>query len=281
MRSDTIKVPGATIFYEVRGSGPVLLMLAGSGGDAVIFDQIAEPLAEHFTVVAIDPRGYSHSTLDNPERGDLTAEVLSDDAYRILEHLTPAGEDAYVFGGSGGAAVALDLLARHPERIRLVIAHEPPLFGILPDAAEHRAFVEEVYQLFRTEGPAAAGARFVEGVGATMKGFPNPDDLPPRTAGLIRRILANVPLMMAHELRPITSYLPDEAALAAVSDRLVLGAGDLTRGKLSHLPAAALAANLGLPLTVFPGGHSGFTDEPAAFTQLMLDLLLGARSATS
>ncbi|WP_406230816.1 alpha/beta fold hydrolase [Nocardia sp. NBC_01009] len=281
MRSETFKVPGATLFYEIRGSGPLLLMLPGSGGDAAIFDQLAEPLAEHFTVVAIDPRGYSHSTLDDPERGDLTAEVMSDDAYRLLEHLTPAGEDAYIFGGSGGAVVALDLLAKHPERLRLVIAHEPPMFGILPDAAAHRAFIEEVCRLLHTKGPAAAGARFAAGVGVTMKGFPNPDDLPPRPAGLIRRLLANGPVMMAHELRPITSYLPDEAALATVSDRLVLGAGELTRGKLPHRPAAALAENLGLSLTIFPGGHSGFTDEPEAFTQLLLDLLLGARSAAS
>ncbi|MEV6426649.1 alpha/beta hydrolase [Nocardia sp. NPDC051463] len=281
MRSEILKVPGATLFYEIRGSGPVLLMLPGSGGDAAIFDQLAEPLAEHFTVVAIDPRGYSHSTLDDPERGDLTAEVMSDDAHRLLEHLTPAGEDVYVFGGSGGAVVALDLLTKHPERLRLVIAHEPPIFAILPDAAAHRVFIDEVCLLLRTEGAAAAAARFAAGVGVTMKGLPDPDDLPPRAAGLIRRLMANGPVMIEHELRPITSYLPDESALTSVSNRLVLGAGELTRGKLPHRPAAALAERLGLPLTIFPGGHSGFTDEPAAFTQLVLDLLLGARGATS
>jgi pimeloyl-ACP methyl ester carboxylesterase len=280
MRSDTLQVPGATIYYEVRGSGPVLLLLPGSGGDAAVFDPIADTLAEHFTVVAIDPRGYSHSTLDNPERGDLLMEAMSDDAYRILEHLTPAGEDAHVFGGSGGAVVALDLLARHPERLRLVIAHEPPTFQVLPDAADHQAFVDEVYEVFRTQGSAAAGARFVAGIGGTMKGFHDPDSLSPRTGAMVRRLMANGPLMIEHELRPVTSYLPDEAALATVSDRLVLGAGELTRGQLPHRPAAALAENLGIPLTVFPGGHSGFTDEPVDFVDLMLDLLLAARVGT-
>jgi hypothetical protein len=96
---------------------------------------------------------------------------------------------------------------------------------------------------------------------------------------MIHRIVANASVMMEYELRPITSYLPDEAALAAVSDRLVLGAGDLTRGTLSHRPVATLAERLGLPLTIFPGGHS-FAEEPEAFTQVLLDLLLGARSAT-
>ncbi len=92
--------------------------------------------------------------------GRRRVEVQSEDAHLLLEHLTPEGEQAYVFGGSGGAVVALDLLARHPRRLRLVIAHEPPSFGLLPDAAEHKAFVEEVRELFATEGLAAAGARF-------------------------------------------------------------------------------------------------------------------------
>ncbi|WP_378729513.1 alpha/beta fold hydrolase [Nocardia brasiliensis] len=277
MKSDTLKVPGATLYYEVRGSGPVLLLLPGSGGDAAVFDPIAEPLAEHFTVVTVDPRGYSRSVLDSAEPVDMQVEVQRDDAHRLLETLTPAGEDAYVFGGSGGAVVALDLLAHHPDRLRLVVAHEPPCFAVLPDAAEQQAFVDEVYALFRTEGVAAAGARFVEGIGGTMKSMPDPAELLPRTAAMIRRLHANATPMMAHELRPITAYLPDEPALAAVVDRLVLGAGRESRPHLPYRPAATLAEHLDLPLTEFPGGHSGFTDAPEEFATQLLDLLLAAR----
>lgn len=277
MESDTLKVPGATLYFEVRGSGPVLLLLPGSGGDAAVFDPIAEPLAEHFTVVTVDPRGYSRSVLDSAEPVDQQVEVQRDDAHRLLETLTPAGEDAYVFGGSGGAVVALDLLAHHPDRLRLVVAHEPPCFAVLPDAVEQKAFVDEVYTLFRTEGVAAAGARFVEGIGGTMTGMPDPTDLPPRTAAMIRRLHANAAPMMAHELRPITGYLPDEPAIAAVADRLVLGAGRESRGHLPYRPAATLAEHLNLPLTEFPGGHSGFTDAPTEFATQLLDLLLAAR----
>ncbi|PXX70828.1 pimeloyl-ACP methyl ester carboxylesterase [Nocardia tenerifensis] len=278
MRSDTLKVPGATLYYEVRGDGPVLLLLPGSGGDAAVFDPIADTLAEHFTVVTLDPRGYSRSVLDSAEPVDQQVEVQRDDAYRLLETLTPAGEDAYVFGGSGGAVVALDLLAHHPERLRLVIAHEPPCFAVLPDAAAHKAFVDEVYTLFRTEGVAAAGARFLEGIGATMKPMPDPADLPPRTAEMIPRLHANAALMMAHELRAITSYLPDEPALAAHIDRLVLAAGLETRGHLPHRPAVTLADRLNIPLIEFPGGHSGFTDAPSEFAGQLLELLLAARA---
>ncbi|WP_227999823.1 alpha/beta hydrolase [Nocardia australiensis] len=279
MRSDTLKVAGAIIYYETRGSGPVLLLLPGSGGDAAVFDSIADTLAEHFTVVAVDPRGYSRSTLDSEDRSGNLIEAMALDAHQILEHLTPPGEDAYVFSGSGGAVVALELLARHPERLRLVVAHEPPMFGVLPDAAEHRAFVAEVRELFHTQGYAAAGARFVAGIGGTIKDLPDPDSLPPRTAAMLERLMANGPLMFEHELEIVTAYLPDRAALAKVRDRLVLGAGELTRGQLPHRPAAKLAEELEVPLTVFPGGHSGFTDEPTAFTRLLLEKL-GVSSAS-
>ncbi|MBF6220714.1 alpha/beta hydrolase [Nocardia abscessus] len=276
MRSETMKVPGATLYYEVSGAGPVLLLLPGSGGDAAVFDPVVEPLAEHFTVVAVDPRGYSRSVLDPGPPADIEVEVQSEDAHLLLEHLTPEGEEAYVFGGSGGAVVALDLLARHPRRLRLVIAHEPPSFGVLPDAAEHKAFVEEVCALFATEGLAAAGARFLEGIGGGID-MPDPAGLSPRAAAMIERLHANAPRSMAHELRPITSYLPNVAALAPVTDRLVLGAGRDSKGKLPHRPAEALAAQLNIPLTEFPGGHSGFTDAPAEFAQQLLELLLAAR----
>ncbi|MGY1898134.1 alpha/beta fold hydrolase [Nocardia gipuzkoensis] len=276
MRSETVKVPGATLYYEVSGAGPVLLLLPGSGGDAAVFDPVIEPLAEHFTVVTVDPRGYSRSVLDPGPPADIEVEVQSQDARLLLEHLTPEGEQAYVFGGSGGAVVALDLLARYPRRLRLVIAHEPPSFGLLPDAAEHKAFVEEVCELFATEGLAAAGARFLEGIGGGID-MPDPAGLSPRAAAMIERLHANVPRSMAHELRPITSYLPNVTALASVTDRLVLGAGRDSKGKLPHRPAEALAAQLNIPLTEFPGGHSGFTDAPAEFAQLLLELLLAAR----
>ncbi|MFI6169658.1 alpha/beta fold hydrolase [Nocardia sp. NPDC051052] len=277
MRTGTLKVPGATLYYEVRGTGPVLLLLPGSGGDAAVFDPIADILAVHFTVVTLDPRGYSRSVLDSAEPVDQLVAVQRDDAYRLLEALTPAGEDAYVFGGSGGAVIALDLLTHHPERLRLVIAHEPPCFAVLADAAEQTAFVDEVYTLFRTEGVAAAGARFMEGIGVTMKPMPDPAELPPRAAEMTRRLYANAALMLANELRPITSYLPDEPALATRTDRLILAAGQETRGHLPHRPAATLATSLHLPLTEFPGGHSGFTEAPVPFAAQLLDLLLAAK----
>jgi pimeloyl-ACP methyl ester carboxylesterase len=270
MTPHTLAVPGASLYYEVQGAGPVLLLLPGGGGDAAIFDVIAAPLAERYTVVAVDPRGYSHSVLDGPPV-EQRVEVQSDDAFRLLDAVLADGERAYVFGGSSGAIVALDLLARHADRLQRVVAHEPPCFAILPDAAEQLAFVEEVYELFRRDGLGPAAARFLEGIGGTLKPLPDPATLPPRAAEMMARLAANAPLMFAHELRSFTSYEPDVAALSAVSDRLVLAAGAESQGHLPSRPVAVLADQLGVTVTEFPGGHSGFTDAPEAFTARLLE----------
>ncbi|MEV6732607.1 MULTISPECIES: alpha/beta hydrolase [unclassified Streptomyces] len=272
MKSAMLQVPGASLYHEVRGSGPVLLMLPGGGGDAAVFDGVAGTLAAHYRVVTIDPRGYSRSRLDVPGPVDQRVEVQSEDAYRLLEHLTPAGEDAYVFGSSSGAIVALDLLARHPERLRLVVADQPPCAALLPDPVE-RGFFEEVYEVFRADGLAAAARHFVAGIGGTLKPMPDPAGLPPRAAEMIGRLNANFPVFMEHELRQFTSYVPDEAALAAVYDRLVLAAGLETRRHLPYRPAAALADRLGGKVTELPGGHSGYTDAPEEFGQRLLEVL--------
>lgn len=107
-----LAVPGGTLLYEVSGDGPVLLMISGGGTDAAVYDGVVPQLAAQYTVVTYEPRGNS-------------LDVAAEDARAILDAV--AGDDsAYVFGSSSGAITGLELLIRHPERIRLLIAHEPP-----------------------------------------------------------------------------------------------------------------------------------------------------------
>ncbi|MGF6888236.1 pimeloyl-ACP methyl ester carboxylesterase [Nocardia sp. GAS34] len=271
--SGTLRVPGATLYYETRGSGPVLLALPGGGGDANGFDDMAELLAPRFTVVALDARGYSRSPLDSGTPETQQVRVQSDDAYRLLTHLTD--QPAYIVGGSAGAIVGLDLLTRHPECVRTLVTHDPPCFAVLPDAAEQRTFVEEVYTLARTEGIAAASARFLAGIGGAMKPSPAPGELPPDKAAMWARLAANAPIMMEYELREFTSYIPDYVALSAVRDRLVLGVGRESRHLLPSRPAAEIAARVGLSVTEFPGMHNGMRTEAREFAAQLIDLLAG------
>src|SRR3989442_9503848 len=130
--ANMVKVPGATLYYEVRGAGPVLLTIPGGPTDAGMFTSLADQLADRYTVVTYDPRGHSRSVLDGaPE--DVSVELHADDAARLIDAV--GGEPAYVLGGSGGGAVGLALITRQGDKGKRVVAHEPPVGELLPHSA--------------------------------------------------------------------------------------------------------------------------------------------------
>src|SRR5438876_8113367 len=109
MTTERLEVPGASLYYEVRGSGPVLLMMPGGPADAGAFRRIAENLASDYTVVTYDPRGLSHSTLEAPVQDERIVEIFADDVHRLLTATATA--PAFVFASSGGAVIGLELAA--------------------------------------------------------------------------------------------------------------------------------------------------------------------------
>ena len=120
-KTDSLTVPGARIYYEVRGSGPVLLMMPGGPADASAFRRIAGHLDSDYTVVTYDPRGLSHSTLEAPVQDERIVEIFADDAHRLLT--ATASAPAFVFASSGGAVIGLELAALHPEQVRTLVSH--------------------------------------------------------------------------------------------------------------------------------------------------------------
>ena len=152
----TLKVPGASLYYEVRGSGPVLLLVCGGLYDAAGYDGLARQLAGRYTVVTYDRRGNSRSPLDGPPE-EQRIEVHGDDAHRVLAAVGMTADDpALVFGNSSGAIIGLELAARHPEHVRTVVAHEPPIFELLPDREHWRTVMREVADTFRKKGAGPA-----------------------------------------------------------------------------------------------------------------------------
>ncbi|MGI5481849.1 alpha/beta fold hydrolase [Streptomyces lavendofoliae] len=269
----SLRVNGATLHYEVRGEGPLLLLIPGGTGGAASFDGIADDLAAEYTVATYDPRGMSRSVLDDPEAEQRVAEH-ADDALRMLELLSP-GEPARVFGSSSGAIVAVHLLAAHPERVARVVAHEPPLVEVLPDAPEHRALLARVQEIFRTQGLMPAIAVFAAGLkkdGDTAE--PEAEiKLPPQAAARAEQTMANLPYFVGRIVPGFMSYAPDIHRLEALSDRLVLACGEDSRGELPYRPAAFLVERLGTELQHFPGGHTGLTTHPAEFGELLRKVL--------
>ncbi|MGA5701844.1 alpha/beta fold hydrolase [Peterkaempfera bronchialis] len=265
----SLQVHGATLHYEVRGQGPPLLLIPGGTGGAASFDGIADDLATEYTVATYDPRGMSRSTLDDPEAEQRVAEH-ADDAFRVLELLSP-GEPARVFGASSGAITALHLLTAHPECVERVVAHEPPVVEVLPDASEHRALIARVQTTFRTQGLMPAMAVFAAGLkkdGDTTE--PKAEiRLPPHAAARAEQTMADLPYFVGRIVPGFMSYAPDIHRLEALSDRLVLACGQDSRGELPYRPAAFLAERLGMELRHFPGGHTGLTTHPAEFSELL------------
>jgi pimeloyl-ACP methyl ester carboxylesterase len=260
----TLDVPGATIVYDIRGSladataeRPVL-MLIGSPMDASGF----ATLASHFTdrpVVTYDPRGAARSALTNGTR-ELTPEDHADDLHRIIGALGAGPVD--LFATSGGAVNALALVARHPEQVRTLVAHEPPTAEVLPDADQVVAACLDMYDTYQRSGKGPAMAKFMQFV---MWNGPLPADYAERPApdpaafGLpAQDDGSREDPLLGLNMRTCAAYRHDYGAVAAARTRVVVVAGEESREQLPARAAAGVAERLGVELTVFPSHHGGF-----------------------
>jgi len=252
----TLDVPGASLYYEVRGTGP-LVVLAGAPMDADPFAALADLLATDHTVLTTDPRGVNRSTLADPDQ-DSSPRDRADDVARLITHLD-AGP-AIVLGSSGGAVTALALAEARPELVHTVVAHEPPLCELLDDRAQLAAATDDMIATYLAGDVLGAWAKFFATANITV-----PDGMLEMAFGGDRaaQAVADERFWFAHELRLSTSWQPDLAALRAT--RVVVGVGEDSGGELCERTSLALAEALGVEPTMFPGGHTGFTEEPAPF----------------
>jgi pimeloyl-ACP methyl ester carboxylesterase len=265
----TLEVPDARLYYEVRGQGP-LVVLVGAPMDARAFEPLADLLAaaDH-TVLTTDPRGIHRSEVHDRDQ-DSTPEMRADDLSRLIAHLD-AGP-AVVLGSSGGAVSVLALVQAHPEQVPTVIAHEPPLLELLPDRDEQRAATEDIIATHLGGDPAGAFAKFLANAGITISdeefAAMVPAEPDPQSA-------ADADFQYAHMIRPTTRWEPDFAALRVSTSRILIGIGEASTGQVCDRTSRVLAATLGTEPTVFPGDHIGFVEAPAAFAA-RLQTVLGA-----
>ena len=241
-------------------------------------------LAGHFadrTVVTYDPRGVERSQRAD-DASESTPEEHADDLHRLISVLDAGPVD--VFASSGGAVNALALVARHPEQVRTLVAHEPPAAQVLPDREQALAACRDIHQTYQRSGIGPAMAKFITLV--SLKGpvpadfadhpVPNPAafGLPTEDDGS-----RNDPLV-GQNIVSGTHYQPDFDALRAASTQVVLAAGAESDGELANRAALAVAERLGTPPVTFPSDHGGFlggeygqTGNPDAFAATLGQVL--------
>jgi len=262
----TLEVPGANLYYEVRGSGPAVL-LVGAPMNADAFAPLADLLAADHTVLTTDPRGITRSTVDDRDR-DSTPEMRADDLAALLTHLD-AGP-AVTLGSSGGAITVLALAQAHPDLVHTVIAHEPPLEELLDDKEQLRTATEAMIATYLAGDVRSAWKQFL----ATAN-IPMPDFMIEQMflSDRSEQTVADEHFQFAHMLRPGVRWMPDFDALRAGPVRVVAGIGEQSAGQLCDRTARAVAAGLGVEPTMFPGGHIGFVEDPAAFERRLRAVL--------
>jgi pimeloyl-ACP methyl ester carboxylesterase len=278
----TIEAPGATITYDVRrnpASSEPPLMLIGSPMGASGF----ETLSGHFTdrtIVTYDPRGAERSTKDDPSTESNPGQH-ADDLHRVIDAV---GGPVDLFASSGGAVNALALGATYPDDVRILIAHEPPLASVLPDADSAKAAVRAIGDSYQQRGFGAGMAHFMAVTGHRGEFHdrfaeqPAPDPaqfgMPTEDDGTRNDV------MLYQNLINTTHYQPDFEALRAGPTRIIVAAGEESQGEMANRGAYAVASALGTEVVVFPSHHGGFLGgeygwggQPEAFAARLREVL--------
>ncbi|MDG4801351.1 alpha/beta hydrolase [Micromonospora sp. WMMD980] len=269
-RTHTLAVPGADLVYDVRGplsptdGRPVLLMI-GQPMTAEGFSALAEHVTDR-TVVTYDPRGLGRSRR-NDGRSDHTPQRQAADLHLLIEALGAGPVE--VFGSSGGAVTGLELVAAHPGDVVTLVAHEPPINAVLPDAAGAERARARFHEAYQARGTGAGMADFIAmtswqgeftddyfdrpAVDPAAFGMPADDDG-----------TRDDPLL-SQSSWAITDYRPDAARLTAGPTRIVVAVGEESAGTYTARTALGTAALLGQEAAVFPSHHGGFLGERSGY----------------
>jgi pimeloyl-ACP methyl ester carboxylesterase len=280
----TLEVPGAILTYDVRrtkSSTEPPLMLIGSPMAASGFGQLIALLPDR-TIVTYDPRGTERSQKTDGTI-EVTREQHADDIHAVIQAV---GGPVDLFASSGGAVNALALIARYPNDVRTLVAHEPPNATLLPDREAAMAAMRALGDTYQRSGFGAGMAQFIAltsikgPIPANFAGQPAPDPamfgMPTQDDG------SRDDALLAQNLRTTVEYEPDFDALEAAPTRIVLAAGEASEGQFAYRGAVAIAERLGTKPVIFPGGHGGFnrsewdpTSDPEAFAAKLREVLAG------
>ena len=275
----------ADIVYDVHGplptagGRPPLLMIAQPMG-ASGFSTLASYFPDR-TVITYDPRGLGRS-IRKDGQVENTPSVQADDIHAVIQALGVGPVE--MFASSGGAVTALALVVAYPNDVTCLVAHEPPLIAVLPDAqaAERaRAGVRDAYE---AKGSGAGMAAFIAMTSwrgeFTDEYFARPVPDPAQYGMTTEDDGSRDDPLLSDRSWAVSSYRPDFDALAAVPTRIVIAVGEESMGIFTGRASVAAAELLGQQATVFPSHHggfmgseSGYPGQPEAFARKLRDVL--------
>lgn len=280
----TLETDGATITYDVRGplppadGRPPLLMI----GQPMAADGFAA-LAAQFkdrTVVTYDPRGLGRSTRSDG-RTDQNAPTQAADVHAVIAAI---GGPVELFASSGGAVTALELVRAYPDDVVTLVAHEPPIIDVLPDAEATRRACELTDDTYKKRGWGPAMAVFIamtswEGE-FTDEYFAQPLPDPAQYGMPAADDGSRDDPLLSESASAITDYQPDIESLKTSPVRIVIAAGTESYNLFPGRCAVALAEELGQEATIFPSHHGGFVGpetgwpgEPEEFGKKLREVL--------
>ncbi|MEV8389098.1 MULTISPECIES: alpha/beta hydrolase [unclassified Streptomyces] len=287
MTTHILKTPEVDLAYDVHGPLPTAdgrppLVMIGQPMDAGGFAALASHFPER-TVVTYDPRGLGRSTRKDG-RVDHEPTTQAADVRAIIEELGAGPVE--MFASSGGAVTALALVAAYPDALTTLVAHEPPVIPLLPDAlaAERaRAGVRDAYE---AKGWGAGMAAFI--VMTSWQGeftdeyFAQPAPDPAAFGMPTEDDGSREDPLLSDRSWAVSGYRPDADVLTAAPTRVVIAVGEETGDTFTGRTSVATAQLLGRRATVFPSHHGGFLDgefgyagQPEAFARKLREVLDG------
>jgi pimeloyl-ACP methyl ester carboxylesterase len=285
MTTHKLETAEADIVYDVHGPLPTAdgrppLFMIGQPMDASGFTTLASHFSDR-TVITYDPRGLGRS-IRKDGRVDNAATVQADDVHAVITALGVGPVE--IFASSGGAVTALALVAAYPDDVTTLVAHEPPLIPVLPDAeaaGRARARVRDAYEAKGSGAGMAAFIAMTSWQGEFNDDFfarPAPD---PAQFGMASADDGSRgdPLLSDRSWA-VSSYRPDLEALAAAPTRVIIAVGEESIGTFTWRTSLATADLLGQQATVFPSHHGGFVGgefgypgQPEAFARKLRKVL--------
>jgi pimeloyl-ACP methyl ester carboxylesterase len=275
MHPGRVTTEGDDLYYDVRGYGEPLLMIAPAGGDGWQYAAVADRLAHEFKVITYNRRANARSAMHPPQNFEISQQ--SRDAMAVLH---AAGEaSAFVFGNSSGAVIALDMAKTAPHAVRAVMAHEPPLVRVQPHASTWQRFFARVYWTGCHVGSSLAALQFMLGVGLPVRQLIRATkDLNNHRKHSRERYIGSktaADILIQLELLSVTNYLPDVEQIKRNGVRIVMAAGKqlLHKRRFYAETAPILAQQLGCELVTFPSHHGSFLDMPDVWAATLRDVL--------